>query len=100
MSIIIEPFSARGYAKTPDSLQAHTRLAVHHRGRIWVLGCSEETGTCRRLLPETEVRLSELASLVFALSLSRGKASLRQATTRFRKRLYQSKRIGLLRDRL
>jgi len=100
MSIVIEPFSALGYAKAPDNLQVHTRLAVYHRGRIWALSCSVKNGDREDSLPGTEVRLAELTSLVFALFVHRGKASLKQATTRFRKRLYQSRMGDHLRGRL
>lgn len=100
MSMIIEQSSIPGYIKAPDTFQVHIRLSVHHRGRIWVLGCSAKNDTQEDSLLDTEVRSVELASLVFALFLHRGRANWKRATIHFRNLWYQLKMAFLHRGRL
>jgi hypothetical protein len=59
--------SVPGYERAPDSLRPRTRLALHHRGRIWVMSCAEGSDAAGRKPPRGEVRSGELASLGLAL---------------------------------
>ncbi|MGJ0482980.1 MAG: hypothetical protein ACR65R_00425 [Methylomicrobium sp.] len=88
--MISELISVPGYQKLPkDEQQFHIRFAVHHQGRIWVMGYSAKTDKVAPLLPETGARLSELAYLGFFLLRYVVATMMRQATNRFGARLCQ-----------
>ena len=78
-----------GMQPAPEETRPHIRFAFHHRGRTWVLACSERIDTQGHPPLHSEVPKGELISGAIALLWHLTLATPAQATMRLCKRLYR-----------
>lgn len=83
------PVRLFGFSRAQGSPQLHTHRVVYLQKRLWELRCSAQSDKAQRLLPDIEVRSSELFALAFYV-LWLGFATMwKRATRRCRARWYR-----------